>query len=119
MIDLKTKTERFADGTYVVSIAGELDLYTAPTFERELSSALGGGAEAIVVDLTACEFFDSTALGVLLRIRKGLADSPTVLSLVTPDRSSIRRVLEITGCDELFPTHATRVAALNGGLHRV
>ena len=115
-LELETKTEQLADGTYVVSVAGELDMHTTPAFERELHGALDDGPEALIVDLSACEFFDSTALGVLIGVRKAVADSARALALVAPD-AGIRRVFELTGCDELFSLHATRVAAMNGGVH--
>jgi anti-anti-sigma regulatory factor len=42
MIDLETKGELLeGGGTCVVSVAGELDLSTAPRFKRTLLAALG------------------------------------------------------------------------------
>lgn len=117
MIDMNTKTDRLADGIHVVSVAGELDIYTVPAFERELVAAVGGGAERVIVDLTECEFLDSTALGVLLSARTALADSHGGLPLVIRDRN-ILRVFQIAGCETLFAMHATRAAAMNGGLSR-
>jgi anti-sigma B factor antagonist len=115
MIDMNTTTERLAGGIQIVSVAGELDVYTVPALERELLAAVGGGAEAVIVDLTECEFLDSTALGVLLSARTALADSHDGLSLVIRDRN-ILRVFEIAGGETLFAIHATRAAAMNGGL---
>jgi hypothetical protein len=47
--------------------------------------------------------------------RAALADSPGGLSLVTRNRN-VLRVFEIAGCETLFAIHATRAAAMNGGL---
>jgi anti-sigma B factor antagonist len=115
MIDLETDTELLGDGTCVVSVAGELDLYTAPRFEEELRAAFSAGPSAVIVDLTKCEFIDSTALGVLMRTKKALAASADALSLVTSDHN-IRKIFELTGLDRMFAIHGSRAAAMNGGL---
>ena len=53
----RATSERHAGGTSVVSIVGDLDLYTAPEFERTL--ALNGTANRrVVVDLSRCTFID-------------------------------------------------------------
>jgi anti-sigma B factor antagonist len=114
MIDMNTTTERLAGGIHIVAVAGELDVYTVPALERELLAAVGGGAEAVIVDLTECEFLDSTALGVLLSARAALADSLGGLSLVIRE-GNILRVFKMAGCETLFAIHATRAAAMNGG----
>jgi anti-sigma B factor antagonist len=103
------------DGTSVVSVAGELDAYTAALFEQELRATLNDGVEAVVVDLTKCDFIDSTALGVLVGAHKRFGKSNGAFSLVTAD-SHTRKVLGITGLDRVFAIHPTRAAALNGGL---
>jgi anti-sigma B factor antagonist len=114
MMDLKTSREFLEDGTTcVVSVAGELDEYTAPVLERELQAMLRSGAETDIVDLTQCEFIDSSALGVLVTANARLRGVPSRLSLVTADRN-IQKVFEITGLDRVFAIHPTRDAALHG-----
>jgi anti-sigma B factor antagonist len=45
------ETEQLADDTHIVSVAGELDMYTAPPFEEQLIAALDNGTDRLVVDL--------------------------------------------------------------------
>jgi anti-sigma B factor antagonist len=115
MIDLKTKLELFADGTYVISVAGELDLYSSQLLESELSGLQEKNVRSVVVDLTECEFIDSTALGLLVKAHKQLAAAGTRFSLVATDRN-IRRIFEITGLDRVLTIAQSRPAAMNGGL---
>jgi anti-sigma B factor antagonist len=116
MIDLETKSELLEDGTCVVSVAGELDMCTAPRFKQTLLGALGNAPASVIVDLTECEFIDSSALGILIGAHKRLdGDGVSVgLSIVTPN-PTIRKVFEITGLDTLFAIHPSRAAAMNGG----
>jgi anti-sigma B factor antagonist len=119
MIDLETKGELLeGGGTCVVSVAGELDLSTAPRFKRTLLAALGNAPASVIVDLTECEFIDSSALNILIGARQRLAgDGVSVgLSIVTPS-PTIRKVFEITGLATLFAIHPSRAAAMNGRTH--
>jgi anti-sigma B factor antagonist len=109
---LKSETEILDDGTRVVSIDGELDLYTGPQFERALFGALDGAAD-VVVDLAECSFIDSTALGILVAANRRLGGSG--LAVVTDDRN-IRKAFEVTGLGNVLAIHPTRAAALNGGV---
>jgi anti-sigma B factor antagonist len=60
------KTEQLGDGTSLISLAGEVDLYTAPEFKQQLLEVIGQGAKTVLVDLTDTTFIDSTTLGVLV-----------------------------------------------------
>jgi anti-sigma B factor antagonist len=116
MIDLRTKSELFDDGTYVVSVSGELDLYSAPQLESELAGLHEKNVRGVIVDLTECEFIDSTALALLLKANKRLDAAEARLSIVTDD-PNIRKIFEITGLDRVLTIHQTRAVAMNGGLH--
>jgi anti-sigma B factor antagonist len=94
------RTERSGEDTFVVSLAGEHDLYTAPKVQEALSSVIAAGATTIVVDLTETTFLDSTLLHVLLDARSGLEDGGQ-LRLVTSD-PNIKRVFQIAGIDRFF-----------------
>jgi anti-sigma B factor antagonist len=115
MTEFRAETELLADETPVVSVAGELDMYTAPAFEEELLKVANSGAGRIVVDLSECEFLDSTALEVLVRVRKRLGEHDDRLLLVASHRNIVK-VFEITGLDRAFTIVATRASALNGGV---
>jgi anti-sigma B factor antagonist len=103
--------EQAAPKVWVIALAGEVDLYTAPEFKEQLLDVIGKGAEHVVVDLTETTFIDSTTLGVLVGGVKRLRPNGGQLSLVCSDRN-ITKIFEITGLDRVFPIHADRAAAL-------
>ena len=39
------KTEQLGDDAYVISLAGEVDLYTAPEFKQQLLEVIGQGGK--------------------------------------------------------------------------
>jgi anti-sigma B factor antagonist len=108
------KTEQISDNAYVISLAGEVDLYTAPEFKQ--LEVIGQGGKQVIVDLSSTTFIDSTTLGVLVGGVKRLRTNDGQLSLVCSDRN-ITKIFEITGLDRVFAIHETRddaVAALDG-----
>jgi len=108
-------TEQLSDDAYVISLSGEVDLYTAPEFKQQLLDVIGKGAKEVVVDFSNTTFIDSTTLGVLVGGVKRLRTNDGQLSLVCSDRN-ITKIFEITGLDRVLTIHGTRdeaVAALN------
>jgi anti-sigma B factor antagonist len=91
------------DGTVVVSLAGELDLYNAQEVREALEGAAERKPERIVVDLADVEFMDSTALGVLIEAKTKLENRRAFL-LAAPGLET-RRVLEVSGLDRHFGIH--------------
>jgi anti-sigma B factor antagonist len=106
------KTEELDEGKYVISLAGEVDLYTAPEFKQQLLDAIGRGARYVVVDFSDTTFIDSTTLGVLVGGVKRLRSSDGQLALVCSDRN-ITKIFEITGLDRVFTIYPTRDEALD------
>ena len=113
MIDCEVETHVLADETRIVSVAGELDMYTAPPFKQQILDALNNGHARVIVDLSACEFLDSTALGILITANKRLAGHERRLVLVAADRNIVK-VFQITGLNRTFTIVPTRASALNG-----
>ncbi len=105
------KTEKLRDDAYVIALAGEVDLYTAPEFKQQLLEVVGQGGKEVVVDLSDTTFIDSTTLGVLVGGVKRLRPNGGQLSLVCSDRN-ITKIFEITGLDKVFPIYATRNEAV-------
>ena len=95
----------------VISLAGEVDLYTAPEFKQQLLDVIGEGGKDVVVDFSDTTFIDSTTLGVLVGGVKRLRAQDGRLSLVCSDRN-ITKIFEITGLDRVFTIYLTRDEAL-------
>jgi anti-sigma B factor antagonist len=104
------KTEQLGTG-YVISLAGEVDLYTAPEFKQQLLEVIGQGAKHVIVDFSDTTFIDSTTLGVLVGGVKRLRAADGQLLLVCSDRN-ITKIFEITGLDRVFAIYPTRDEAL-------
>ena len=73
--------DRAVDGsTHVVSVTGEVDLFTAPEFKQRVMAPIAAGVDHVIVDLMETTFIDSSSLGVLigahrrLKARGGSAD---------------------------------------------
>ncbi len=105
------KTEQLGDDAYLISLTGEVDLYTAPEFKKELLDAISEGARQVIVDFSETTFIDSTTLGVLVGGVKRLRMNDGQLSLVCSDRN-ITKIFEITGLDRVFTIYPNRVEAV-------
>jgi anti-sigma B factor antagonist len=104
-------TEELGNDAYVISLAGEVDLYTAPEFKEQLLEVVGKGSRNVVVDFTNATFVDSTTLGVLVGGVKRLRPNGGQLTLVCSDRN-ITKIFEITGLDKVFPIYPSRAEAV-------
>jgi anti-sigma B factor antagonist len=96
--------------TSVIAVTGELDLTTAPQLKWMLVDATEEGRSRLVVDLSATSFMDSTALGVLVGVNRGLGDGGELLIVCA--RSSLLRIFELSGMDGAFKICATLDDAL-------
>lgn len=96
---------------HVVTVAGDLDVATAPKLSSELVRASSEGATEIVVDLLRVPFVDSVALGVLVEASKRTTAGGGVFRVVCHDRR-IARIIEITGLHRVFRLHASLREAL-------
>ena len=102
------------EGSVVVSLAGELDLYNAHEVRETLVVCCAEGPERLVVDLSGVTFIDSTALGVLIEARTKLANRRGFL-LASPGHET-KRALEVSGLDRHFAVYDTVDAALAAAL---
>jgi len=81
----------------VLAVTGDLDLVTAAEFTREVTAALEGDAERLVLDLSAMRFLDCCGARALAAVSGG--SSVVVRSL----RPAARRVLDVIGMDVRHP----------------
>lgn len=99
LVDARTA----ADGAVIVVAEGEIDMETAPELARALQSAVDRSPR-VVADLAAVSFMDSTGISVLLTTAE-LARRAHVELLIEPS-AVVRRVLQLTGVDQVLPVVA-------------
>jgi anti-sigma B factor antagonist len=90
------------DGIRVFAVYGELDLENSPQLRNSLQSAIEDGTNGVLVDLTDCEFIDSTGLAVLVAAWRAIEEGNRArksLVLCCPDEQ-VGRLLKLTGLDE-------------------
>lgn len=97
----------------VLVVSGEIDMVTAPEFEKQLLSALRERPGALVVDLGGVDFLGSAGLTALLAAHRE-AGEHTKLRVVA-ESSTTARPLQLTGLDQEIPVFATRDEALSVG----
>lgn len=92
----------------VVEVAGELDLYTAPSFRESVLEATNDRTPPrVIVDFHRLGFIDSSGLGAIVACLKNLRERGGDLTLVAPEGSSLRRLLDLTGLDRVLTIHET------------
>ena len=109
-MDLDVSTREEAGRVVVVAI-GEVDVYTAPQLDAELSRLTTEGRTDLVVDLARVDFLDSTGLSVLVKALKRVREADGRLDVVVTSER-VAKVFRITGLDQLIPLHATLADAL-------
>jgi anti-sigma B factor antagonist len=96
----------------VASVTGELDMAAVPKLEQTLSPVVEEGLGSLLIDLSDCEFMDSSGLASLVAARERLtATDGREFAVCCPD-SQVRRLLQITGLDEAMSLTDSRDEAL-------
>ena len=110
----EASTAALEGGVRVVAVRGELDLGTAPELEGPLEEAVGAG-EPLLIDLSECEFIDSTGIAMIVRAWQQLTDGDSGESrvVICSANEQVRRVLQVTGLEVTIPVHENRDAALS------
>ena len=97
----------------LLTVQGEVDVYTAPLLRQKLVELADSGVPRIIINLEPVDFLDSTGLGVLVaalnRLRRQDGDVELICS-----QSRILRVFEITGLTRVFTIHQSMDAVSSG-----
>ena len=97
------------NGTAVVAVRGEVDLYTAPRLWETLDAAIAETPAELVIDLTDVTFLDSMGLNVLVRAHKRL--KPISGSVVVRGANNqVFKVFELTKLNKVFTVEPARPA---------
>lgn len=100
----------------VVTVQGEVDVYTAPKLREEIQRLFDGGAKHVAVDLAGVAYMDSSGLGVLIGALKRAREAGGNLVVAAPT-PRIARILDVTGLSRIFGVRASideAVQALKG-----
>ena len=115
-VPFEVQREELEDGIRAFTVRGELDMNTAPELEDSLEKVPSGENNQVVLDLTECDFIDSTGIALIVRSwqrldrgGEGGGHGQLVLCCVN---TQVMRLLRITGVESSISVHAQRDAAL-------
>lgn len=99
-MELEIEVEQAQD-VCVISLTGEVDVYTAPQLKERLVDSIEGGCVNIIVDMSGVGFIDSSGLGVLVGGLRRAKEGSGAIRLVC-GRENILKIFRITGLDKVF-----------------
>ena len=110
--ELHVQTSRQRAAT-VFTVAGEIDLATAPDLQGRLAGVATSGDT--IADLTGVTFMDSTGLRVLIATHEAATSAGRRLSLVVAADGPVSKLLAITGVDKELHVFSSLSDALDVG----
>ena len=96
----------------VVALPGEIDTSNDREVRDALTRVLGDGTAVVVADGSGTSFCSSSGVAALLAVHRQAATAGTQLRVAASP--VMRRVLELTGADQVLDTYPTMTAALAG-----
>ena len=90
-----TVTAGPAGHAVLVLVSGQIDVFTADDFRRELLTVSGGGTLPLTVDLTGVTLLASAGVSALFRVRQQLTAQLQDLTLIAAPGSIVAAVLDI------------------------
>ena len=103
--------ETFEPAGIVISVAGELDIATAPPLRDHLTAAIEAGRHRLVIDLSAISFLDSVAIATIVHAKQMLPEDGK-LALVIDPSSYVMLVFEGSGLAKVLDLVETREQAV-------
>jgi len=108
----EVESELLEEGIRAFTVRGELDMNTAPQLETQLEEALADSGVSVMLDLSECEFIDSTGIALIVRTWQRLDNGGEGKLVLCCVNHQVRRLLKITGVESSIPMHEQRDAAL-------
>jgi anti-anti-sigma factor len=119
MPSFHAEIDELGDGVVALRVVGELDQATVPTLQRQLDPLVDERGESLLVDLSSCEFIDSSGLAAFVSARERVTvDGERRFAVCCPD-NQVRKLLELTGLERAMGLTESRddaLAALRAGL---
>jgi len=98
--------------TLLVSVAGELDLETAPRLRALVDAELRQtGARHLLLDLAGVSFLDSSGLGAILGRYRNVAAGGGTMGIAGA-RTGVKRVLRLSGIAQIVRMYTSRDTGL-------
>lgn len=85
---------------------------TATDLERELEGPFAAAGTPLLIDLSRCEFIDSTGIALIVRSWQALDGDGSDRFALCGIGHQVKRVLDITGLEATIPIHQSREQAL-------
>ncbi|PYL81299.1 MAG: hypothetical protein DMF23_14695 [Verrucomicrobia bacterium] len=106
--------ESHENGVVIFALSGAIDLHYAPTLRSLFQSKLNERCPALIVDLSAVDFIDSTGLATLIEYHRDTGAHGGVFSLagINPNLKAIFDVVQFHKLLAIFPTVSEAKAAI-------
>jgi anti-sigma B factor antagonist len=95
----------------VLTVTGELDIWSSPELRQRVETALRSGRNSLVLDLDGVTHMDSSGLAALIAAHQLTEERRGRLALVITSLL-VRRTVEVRGLDRLFTIVSSRDEAL-------
>jgi len=107
-VEVSTRVE---SGITVVSVAGEIDLYSSPRMREAIVSSITRKQPHVVVDLAGVSYMDSSGIATLVEALQ-LARKHEGRLLLAGTTPRVREVFEVARLESVFDLFDTAAAAL-------
>ena len=87
--------------TNMVSIRGEIDIYSIEKFREIIEEKIRTQAPEIILDCSELSYMDSTGMGVLIELRNKTKEMGQKIIMINP-RPNIKKLLSLTGVDKII-----------------
>jgi anti-anti-sigma factor len=106
------RTDELEGSIQKISVVGELDLDTAPILETALLAARDSGETSVLIDLSDCEFIDSSGLALIVQAWRDLEEIEGVSLAMCCAKNQVERLLRIAGAYESISIYDSVDAAV-------
>ncbi|WP_030340840.1 MULTISPECIES: STAS domain-containing protein [unclassified Streptomyces] len=103
---LAISTHSSPDGLVVLRLTGELDHYTSPGFRRAVEDVLRDSGAAVVADLSALDYCDSSGMTAIItayRLAQAAGTSFSVAAL----SEAMTQLFRVAGLDQVLTLHSS------------
>jgi len=103
----------FVEGVYVIAVnMTRSTINDAYTFRKTIEEEINSGHTDLIIDLSKCDYVDSTFFGGIIWALGKLTDIGKKLKMVKPGHPK-QDIFITTNTQELFELYKTRVDAIN------